>query len=165
LYALDPLSRTLCLKDGGAGGVFQNNEVVNRCSDLDFNSYNPGFFTAGIEGGRQGRIIDLGTADDLMKKYGYQETVGRGQGFASLRIEGGKIVILGNRRSGTVQELEEGVRLLDGSRERATAPVRLGHIYLVRLTDHHDRAFLLVAKLIVVDYRQNESVTIRWELL
>lgn len=77
LHALDPLSRTLCLKDGQPGGGFQNNEVRNRCSDIDFDSYNSGSFTVGIEGGRQGNIIDLGTADDLMKKYGYEETVGK----------------------------------------------------------------------------------------
>ena len=165
LYALDPLSRTLCLKDGRPGGVLQGNEVRNRCSDIDFNSYKSGSFTVGIEGGRLGSIIDLGTAEDLMKKYGYQETVGKGQGFASLRIENSKLVILKDRRAGTVRELDEARGLLEASRKEGAATVRLGHIYLVRLRDTHDKAFNLTAKLIVVDYRPNQSVTIRWQVL
>lgn len=165
LHALDPLSSALCLKDGRPGRGFQDNEVRNRCSDIDFNSYNTGAFTVGIEGARLGNIIDLGTAEDLKKKYGYQETLGQGQGFASLRMEGSRLVILKDRRTGTVQELEEARELLEASRKGAAAAVRLGHIYLMRLTDGHDKTFNLIAKLIVVDYRPNESVTIRWQLL
>jgi hypothetical protein len=151
LYALDPLSRTICLRDGKPGGSFQNNEVRNRCSDIDFDSYNPGSFTVAIEGARLGNII--------------QETVGQGQGFASLRAEGSKIVVLKDRRSGTVQELEDGTSFLKESRKGATAAVRQGHIYLVRLADRQDKEFSLMAKLIVVDYRPSELVTIRWALL
>lgn len=165
LHALDPISRTLCLKDGKPGGVFQNDEVRNRCSDIDFNSYNSGHFTVGIEGSRQGNILDVGTADDLMKKYGYAETVGRGQGFASLRIEGSRIVIANDTKTGSVQELQGGTAFLQTGRKGAAAAVRLGHIYLVRLTDTNDKAFNRMAKLIVVDYRPNESVTVRWALM
>ena len=161
LHALDPLSKTLCLRDGEPGGLFQNNEVKNRCSDIDFNSYTIGAFTVGIEGGRQGNIIDLGTAHELKTKYGYQETVGNGQGFASLRFDGNTIVILKDSRTGAVQELEEGKELPHAGK---AAPVKLGHIYLVRLTDRHDKAFTLFAKLIVVDYRPDQSVTIRWQV-
>jgi len=165
LYALDPLSRTICLNDGKPGGVFQGNQVRNRCSDIDFNAYNPGSFTVGVEGGRLGVIIDLGTADTLMRKYGYQETVGKGQGFASLRLKDGKIVILKDYQAGTVQELQEGALLLGEAKSGAKAAVEVGHIYLVRLTDRHDKQFSLMAKLIVIDYRPRESVTIRWEPL
>jgi hypothetical protein len=161
LHALDPLSRTLCFRDGEAGSTFQDNAVKNRCSDIDFNAYTSGSFTVGIEGGRQGSIIDLGTPQDLKLKYGYQETVGGGQGFASLRFENGKMVILKDLRTGTVQELEEGKQLLTAGQ---AAPVKLGHVYLVRLTDRRDKSFTLFAKLIVVDYRPDQSVTIRWQL-
>jgi hypothetical protein len=37
LYTLDPLAHTLCFADGKDGSVFQENEVRNRCSDIDFN--------------------------------------------------------------------------------------------------------------------------------
>ncbi len=152
LYALDPLSRTICLNDGKPGHLFQENQVRNRCSDIDFNVYNPGSFTVGVEGGRMGVIIDLGTADSLMRKYGYRETVGKGQGFASLRLKDGKIVILKDYQAGTVQELQEGALLLGEARNGAKAAVEVGHIYLVRLTDRHDKQFSLMAKLIVIDY-------------
>ncbi|HKO41958.1 MAG TPA: hypothetical protein VJU84_01605 [Pyrinomonadaceae bacterium] len=97
LYALDPLARTFCFADGKDGHIFQNYEVRNRCSDIDFNNYNAGNFTVGVEGARLGRIIDLGTALELKQRYGYEETVGNGQGFASLHIEDGRIVVLKDR--------------------------------------------------------------------
>lgn len=92
LYALDPLARTFCFGDGREGGVFQQNEVRNRCSDIDFNNYYQGNLTVGVEGGRIGTIVDLGSASELEKRYGYSETVGKGQGFASLRVENNQVL-------------------------------------------------------------------------
>ena len=165
LYALDPLARAFCFADGKDGSIFQNNEVRNRCSDIDFNNYNAGSLTVGIEGGRVGRIIDLGNAVELKQRYGYEETVGQGQGFASLRLEDGRIVILRDHRSQAVQELRESALLFQEGVSGASAPIRLGNIYLVRLTDRHDRAFQRIIKLVVIGYRPNESVTIRWHVL
>lgn len=51
LYAIDPLAHSFCFGDGREGGVFQQNEARNRCSDIDFNVYNEGSLTVGIEGG------------------------------------------------------------------------------------------------------------------
>lgn len=165
LYALDPLARTFCFGDGNAGHVFQNNEVRNRCSDIDFNTYNAGGFTVGVEGGRVGRIIDLGTATELRERYGYEETVGNGQGFASLRVEGGRVVILKDRSLRTVQELSESALLFQAGTSVASAPVRLGSIYLARLTDQHDGTFQRIVKLKVIAYTPGVSVTIRWQVL
>src|SRR4051794_33892182 len=75
LYAIDPLAQSLCMKDGGYGLIFQEGQVRNRCSDLNFNSYSRNGFRSGIEGGRQAVLIDLGASDDVQKKYGYSETV------------------------------------------------------------------------------------------
>jgi hypothetical protein len=33
------------------------------------------------------------------------------------------------------------------------------------LTDIHDKSFQLLAKMMVVSYQPNDSVTIRWQLL
>jgi hypothetical protein len=41
----------------------------------------------------------------------------------------------------------------------------LGHIYLVRIADTKDKSFQHVVKLMVISYRPEESVTLRWELL
>ena len=165
LYALDPLSRTFCFADGRDGHVFQNHEVQNRCSDIDFNNYNAGGLSVGIEGGRVGTIIDLGNGNELRQRYGYEETVGNGQGFASLRAEDGRVVILKGRRSQAVQELRESGLLFQEGRPSASAPTRLGNIYLVRLTDRNDKAFQRIVKLMVISHVPNESVTIRWQIL
>jgi hypothetical protein len=165
LYALDPLARAFCFADGRDGMIFQNNEVKNRCSDIDFNSYNASSLTVGIEGGRVGRIIDLGNPTELRQRYGYEETVGNGQGFASLRVEDGKLVILRDRRSQAVQDLKESALLFQEGTSGANAPIILGHIYLVRLTDRNDRTFQRIVKLMVNTYTPNESVTIRWQIL
>jgi hypothetical protein len=165
LYALDPLARTFCFLDGRDGMVFQNNDVRNRCSDIDFNNYNVGNFTVGIEGGRIGAIVDLGTAEELKQRYGYEETVGNGQGFASLRLEEDKLVILKDRKAQTVQELRESVFVFQERASGATTAIKPGHIYVVRLTDRHEKDFQRVVKLIVIAYTPNESVTIRWQTL
>ncbi len=165
LYALDPLARTLCFGDGREGGVFQQNETRNRCSDIDFNTYNEGSLTVGIEGGRVGSIVDLGSATELEKRYGYSETAGKGQGFASLRVANGKVLVLKDRRTGSEQELAESALLFAESKKSASAPVKIGSIYLLRLTDRNDKSFERIVKLLVVGYTPNESVTIRWQVM
>jgi hypothetical protein len=165
LYALDPLARTFCFADGKDLHTFQNYQVGNRCSDIDFNNYNAGNFTVGVEGARLGRIIDLGTAVELKQRYGYEETIGNGQGFASLHIEDGRVMVLKDRRSQAMQELKEHTLLFQEGASSASASIKLGSIYLVRLTDRHDKAFQRIIKLVVIAYKPNESVTIRWQVL
>ena len=166
LYALDPLAHTFCFHDGQTGYVFYEHEIRNRCDDLEFNSYNVGSFTVGNEGGRVGNIIDLGAAEELQRRYGYSESIlARGEGFASLRVESGKLVILKNERPQTSQELKESDKLFEKGVSLAAAPIKLGHIYLVRLTDAHDKSFQALIKMVVIAYTTNESVTIRWQAL
>lgn len=166
LYAYDPIAQSLCLRDGEYGSVIQNNEVRNRCSDLNFNSYNANGFTVGVEGSRDGVIIDLGTPSELQTKYGYGETVGYGQGFASIAVKDGKAYILQDRRNRAMQELKGGEPLFQKPiLENKTAQVKVGHIYIMRLTDTHDKDFERLAKLIVIAYVPGESVTFRWQML
>lgn len=169
LYARDPITRTLCFDDGQAGHVFQEGEVRNRCSHLDFNAYAAGGFSVGVQGGNVGRIVDLGTADELQRRYGYSETVGKGQGFASLGARGGKVFVLkGGHRDGAAQEVSEAAALFGPGRPgevMQSAPVKAGHIYLVRLTDRHEPSFELTVKLLVLAHAPGESVTLRWQTL
>ena len=165
LYALDPLSQSLCFRDGSAGHMFQQREVKNRCSDLNFHNYAANQLSVGIEGGREGVIVDLGTNSDLTRNYGFDDTVGGGQGFASISFAGGKFKIFKDRRAGTMQNLNESEQIFAQPKPSATAPVKLGHIYLLRITDRHDRDFQLLVKLMVVAFRPEESVTLRWEML
>lgn len=170
LYARDPLAQTFCFNDGKYGTVLQENEVRNRCSDVSFNSYKENSFSVGIEGAKQGRIIDLGTPDELQKKYGYPETVGKGQGFASIQLQGGKIFILKDKkrtvRTAELQELTEADDLFQIKVENyKSIPVKLGNIYLLRLTDERDKNFERIIKVLVTAYQPNESVTIRWQVI
>ncbi len=165
LYALDPLAHSFCFGDGHEGGVFQQNEARNRCSDIDFNVYNEGSLTVGIEGGKTGAILDLGSTAELQKCYGYTETVGAGQGFASLRFEKGKFFILKNRQPRTEQELTESASLFAESKSSASLPVKLGHIYLMRIVDRYDKSFERIVKILIIGYTPSESVTIRWQAL
>ena len=165
LFARDPLSQSLCLRDGGPGGTFQNGQTRNRCSDLNFDSYSANAFSVGVEGGREGVILDLGTPQELKGKYGYSETVGGGQGFASIGVRNGKALILKEYKSGELQEVAESAQLFGSPKAVFSVPVKPGHIYLLRVTDRHDKAYEMVAKILVVAYVPGESVTVRWHLL
>ena len=169
LYARDPLAQTFCFNDGKYGSVLQENEVRNRCSDISFNSYKDNSLSVGIEGARQGRILDLGTPDQLQKKYGYSETVGKGQGFASIQIKSDKVFILKakNRvsRISELQELLEAKELFQNSKSTDSIAVKLGSVYLLRLTDQRNKDFERTVKILVTAYQPNESVTIRWQVI
>jgi len=160
------MTQSLCLRDGGPGQIFQDGYTRNRCSDLNFNSYLANGFRVGVEGARDGVIIDLGTPDDLKTKYGYMETVGQGQGFASIDVRNGKALILKDYKTGLRQELSEsGLLFKAPDRTHSALPAQPGHVYLVRITDGTDKGFELVAKFLVVAFVPNESVTIRWQLI
>ena len=169
LYAIDPLAQTFCFKDAIYGTAIQENELRNRCSDLGFNLYQKDSFSVGIEGAKQGRIIDLGTPDELQKKYGYAETVGKGQGFASIQLQSGKFFILKERkptsRTTELQELFEGNELFTESKSIDSIAVKLGNVYLLRLIDARNKSFERIIKFLVIAYQPNESVTIRWHTI
>jgi hypothetical protein len=164
LYALDPLASTFSFGDGQYGHTFSGNLTKNRSSDIDFGLYKLDQFSVGIEGGRSGAIVDLGTAQELKARYGYAETVGDPQGFSSLRVVDGQLVILRDYKANTTQPLREGAALLETAKPGHAAIVK-GHIYLVRLVDQFDRTFERIAKLLVLDYQPGASVTLRWQTL
>lgn len=165
LYATDPLARTLCFTDGKEGMAFVSNTWENRCSDLSYTLAGSGNLVSGIEINRLAAIVDLGTPGDLRGRYGYDDAENGGVGFASLRLEGSKIMILQNNDNPsklTWQPLQEAAKLAD-IKSSASAPIQLGHIYLVRIVDSKDKSFQQIVKLIVIAYRPEEAVTVRWE--
>ena len=175
MYYHDPISRTFSFKTGRAGHMFQDHMLKNWRSDIDFGHYRHPSpdefeFSVGIEGSVMGMIVDLGSTEDLSKRYGYKETVGGGQGFASLRVENDVVVILKDYDEQTVQPLLESDTLLnfvskrDRGRNMASAPIAVGHIYLVHIHNPSNKEDRLV-KFIVLAYTPGESVTIRWAKL
>jgi len=168
IYAMDPLARTLCFTDGKEGMAFVNNKWENRCSDLSYTLAGGGSLVTGIELNRSAAIVDLGTANDLRGRYGYEDAENGGVGFASLRLEGDKVTILQDDNAkfkATWQTLQEGSKLFTEVKSSANAPIHLGHIYLVRIVDSKDKSFQQMVKLMVIAYRPEEAVTVRWELL
>jgi hypothetical protein len=166
MYAMDPLTNTLCFADGKEGMAFVNNKWENRCSDLSYTLAGSGSLVTGIELNRMAAIVDLGTANDLRGRYGYEDAENGGVGFASLRLEGNKVEVLkddNGKFKATWQPLQEGAKLFTEVKSSATAPIQLGHIYLVRIVDTNDKSFQKFFKLIVVAYRPEEAVTVRWE--
>ena len=168
MHALDPQSRSLCFNDGKEGMAIGNNKWENRCSDLSYTFAGGGSLVAGIESNRVATIVDIGTADQLRERYGYDDAERGGNGFASLRLEGGKIMILQDNSKPDKSEwqpLEDAAKLFSDAKPSANAPIQLGHIYLVRTLDQRDKNFQQIVKLMVIGYRPDESVTVRWELL
>lgn len=166
IYAVDPLARTLCFSDGKEGMVFTNTDWGNRCSDLAYSSAAGGSFVSGIERDRLAAIVDLGTADELRNRYGFEDAQGGGTGFASLHLQGDKVMVLKQDLSTQeFQPLQEGSRLFTDVGANAAAPIKLGHIYLVRIADKKDRNTQHLVKLMVIAHRPEESVTLRWESL
>jgi hypothetical protein len=168
MYAIDPLARTLCFTDGKEGMAFVNNKWENRCSDLSYTLAGGGSLVSGIGLNRMAAMVDLGTANDLRGRYSYEDAEFGGVGFASIRLEGDKITILqddNGKFKASWQTLQEGSRLFSEVKSSANAPIQLGHIYLVRIVDTKDRSFQQIVKLIVIAYRPEEAVTVRWELM
>ena len=167
LYVMDPLARTLCFTDGKEGMAFNNNKWENRCSDLSYTLAGNGSLVSGIELNRVAAIVDLGSANDLRARYGYDDAENGGVGFASLRLDGGKVMVLqddSNPSKPTWQPLQEAVKLAD-VKSSANAPIQLGHIYLLRIADSRNKNSQQIFKLMVIAYRPEEAVTVRWELL
>jgi len=166
MYVHDPLARTMCFSDGKEGFAFVDNDWRNRCSDLSYILASGGSLASGIEVNRVAAIVDLGTPDELRQRYGFEEAQGGATGFASLHLNGNKIRILKQDLSTPeYQPLQEGPKLFTEVAPTATAPIKLGHIYLVRIADKKDTSFQQLVKLMVIAYRPEESVTLRWELL
>lgn len=166
LYALDPQSRALCFRDGREGMTILNNHWGNRCSDLNYSLAGGGSLITAVEASRVAVIIDLGTANELRDRYGYEDAIDGGEGFASLQLQGNRILIQKeDNPNETLQPLREGTALFGEPGPSANAPIRLGHIYLVRLTDKKDSSFQVIVKLMVIAYTPNESVTLRWAAL
>ena len=163
MYAIDPLARTLCFSDGKEGMVFTNTTWVNRCSDLSFAGSN---LVAGIEADRLGAIVDLGTADELSSRVGFEDAQGGGTGFASIHLRGDKIMVLKqDLGKQEFEPLQEGSKLFTEVGSSVAAPIKLGHIYLVRVADKKDKSTQQIVKLMVIAFRPDESVTLRWESL
>src|ERR1044072_1750606 len=166
IYAVDPLARTLCFSDGKEGMAITNTDWGNRCSDLSYSLAGGGSLVSGLETDRIAAIVDLGTADELRNRYGFEDANGGGTGYASLHLQGDKVMVLKQDLSKQeFQPLQEASKLFTDVGLQVTAPIKLGHIYLVRIADKKDKSTIQIVKLMVIAHRPDEAVTLRWESL
>lgn len=159
LYGLDALAGTLCLTSGAYGTAITNQRVANVCSHLSFRTL-PDQLVTGIQGLEKGAIVDLGDPLEIAARYGFRESVGNGQGFVSIALKDGKLLIRKGERD--LQPLHEHERLLT-PKPNASVPVKIGHIYVVRIERPGETT--LYAKLLVVAHALAQTVTIRWTVL
>jgi len=166
IYAVDPMARTLCFSDGKEGMAISSTDWGNRCSDLSYSLQGGGSLVSGLENDRLAAIVDLGTPDELRSRYGFEDANGGGTGYASLHLQGDKIMVLKQDLSKQeFQPLGEASKLFTDVGPNVTAPIKLGHIYLVRIADKKDKSTVQLVKLMVIAHRPEEAVTLRWESL
>ena len=143
-----------------------NYSIYNQRSELDFNAYNTNSFSTGIEGAEIGVILDLGTGEELKRRYGYEETVGGGEGFTSIHRKDRTVYIIRDRPyQGKFQPMTESAQLFRGGATNAHVPIQHGHFYLLRLTDQLEPKFERIVKMIVLAFQPDQWVTIRWAIL
>lgn len=143
--------------------VVKDHAVYNRDSHLAFDIYEKGSLRVGIQGRQRGTIVDLGSGEDLEKRYGYRDTGGRPQGFASIHREAGELVILRALYTREFQPLREAALLAGKAEGAESTPVVPGHIYLARIVEGETE--IVLAKLRVLAFEPGQFVTIRWERL
>lgn len=132
---------------------------------MDFGHYTRGEFSVGVEGRRIGSIIDLGSAQELQARYGYRETIWGGQGLASLRIEAKEVRILADYEDQSTHSLGSIDSVFGEMETISSAPIHVGHTYLVRLSDRHDTDFQRIVKFLVLRHEPDISVTLRWQVM
>ncbi len=70
--------------------------MFNRDSDVIFGSYRSGYLSFSMQGGNEARDQSR-LHPELAQRYGYDETVSGGQGFASIAFRDGEITIFKER--------------------------------------------------------------------
>jgi hypothetical protein len=101
LYANDPVANAFSVDDGEYGGVMRRNGVFNRDSDVIFGSYRSGYLSFGMQGRDEAHVINLRTSAELASRYGYDETVSGGQGYASIAFRDSELTIFEERTRAT----------------------------------------------------------------
>lgn len=163
-----PAASTLCLLDGAYGMVEKDGQVLNRNSHVDFEHYQAGCLTAGIQGGDRGQIIDLGDEADLMARV-------HGPPLQALRWRDESVVAEGDELIapdpvGAPEAFHEARRwlatllsvpaLAPNASPMQSAQIKPGHIYFVRIAASRDPAEI-VALVLVEEYDVGKRVKLR----
>jgi len=164
LYRFYPIARTFSFSYGTPGLVIDTNDVYNFNSDIDYGNYNAGYLTVGIEGDITGKMVDLGSQTSLSQEYGYSETVGYGQGYASIDFASNTSsqLVIRSAVQNQNQNLTETTQLYQtGSYNEYLYPY-VDHIVLVRLSNSNNAEKVVKMLILAVDY---DYVTFRYDVL
>lgn len=145
LYAYDPLCGSLDLRTGRPGLVVQDGEVRNRDSHLCLGYY-PDCLTVAIQGADKGALVDLGTLAETAHAASTPIVGNGGNAFVALDLP------FARAQTGALELAS-----------LAHAPIQSGHVYLARIASGGKPDVL--AKLLVLEFRPGESVTLRWQKL
>jgi hypothetical protein len=154
VYAKDFFSHSFNLISGRPGNNYCDStqrSVCNFNSDFDYNNYNYDAITAGIEGSVIGRIVNITSQVCVPSEY------------PSIYLEYGSIPCL--KKNGVT--INESSSLLLDSTKHYTSVVP-GNTYVIRdFTPNmlNGTSSDKIAKLIIVDYKPNEFIVFRWDLL
>jgi hypothetical protein len=151
IYGKDFITHSINMITGKPGSTYCNTNETSVCnagSDFEYNNYYSEAFSAGIEGSVVGGIInitnDIKYSDDYASLY-YDPT--------SNSIKKYNSVIIGSNE------------LMSGN-SKYYALVKLGNAYVIRDYSYtNGESVNKISKLVVVDYKPNEYVVIRWDLL
>lgn len=160
LVAHDPVRHTMSLADGAHGTAILPYAVLNIDGELDYGVYQPDTLTAGIQGLQVGTVVDLGTQAEVAARYGFSETVGGGQGFASIHFAGDRLVIRKDLSADTFQLFTEGISLLHAPVPPTSvgAKAAVDHLYLARIVDRQTGELIRFAKILVTSMSPDDRV-------
>ncbi len=167
LHRLDPVTHTLNLATGRHGGRIEGAAFIETRAHLDYGVYAEDMFTVALEEDDRGAILDLGLASELPERYDFEEVIGGGRGYASIRLDGDRLAVRKNFPDDAFQHMESG-RLLfptHADANLASAPVAEGHVYVVRVRRKEASGDWVWAKLLVVAHEPGRWVTVRWDPL
>jgi hypothetical protein len=146
--------------------MVRSERLVKRCtSDMGFASVAGGGLVIGTDANRVGAIIDLGTAEELRARYGFDNDANPGVGFATLRLHGDKLALFVQKEDRPQEKVEFLKEAQTLAQSGPVAAISVGHIYVVRIGDSKDGRTQMMVKAMVLAYTPNETVTIRWEVL
>jgi len=151
IYGKDFITRSINMITGRPGSAYCSTDETSVCnvgSDFEYNNYHYEALSAGIEGNVAGGIINITNDIKYVEDYAslYYDPVTKSIKKYSTAIIGSYELMNGNSKS--------------------YALVKLGNTYAIR--DHsysYGSSLDKISKLVIVDYKPDEYVVIRWDLL
>jgi len=171
LYTQDKIWSGLEFTTGTTAYEIDNYQLKNEQSDIIFDTYVTGGLTIGPQGGTQGAFVDLGSASDLITKYGITN-IGNESIYYTIYLDATSKLLYGKARDATDKitfaqfDTAQTAPLYVPLTSPTITPPIPGNIYLIRITSNTDpkNPVERIVKMLVVKINADE-VRIRWDVL